>query len=66
VHLRDAEALADLALGHVLAVAHAQHLPVARLQAAQQRREDRAVLGALEAVVVAAEQVAEDERVVVA
>src|SRR5689334_19151504 len=59
LHLRDADALADLRLRHVLGEAQAQDLALARTQAEHQPVEGRSVLGEAEAGVVAADRVGE-------
>src|SRR4029450_13441446 len=59
LHLRDADALADLGLGEVLLEAQAQHLALARSDSAQELGERRAVLGQREAVLVGADRVAQ-------
>jgi len=59
LHLRDADASADLPLGELLLEAQAQHLALARRDRAQQQGERRAVLGQPEARLGAGERVAE-------
>ena len=58
LHLRDADASADLPLGEVLLEAQAQHLALARRDRAQQQGERGAVLGQPEARLGAGERVA--------
>ena len=54
LHLRDADALADLGLGEVLLEAQPQHLALARGHGAQELGERRALLGPREALLVGA------------
>ena len=65
LHLRDADALADLGLREVLVEAQAQHLALARRDRAHEVLERRAVLGQREAVLLGAERVAEGVAAVV-
>ena len=58
LHLRDADALADLGLRQVLDEAQAQDLALARADRAQQPAQRGAILGEAEALVVAADRVA--------
>src|SRR5215207_10678180 len=56
VHLGDADALGDLGLREVLDEAQVEHDPVAGRQRLQRRRDRRAVLHELEAVVLDADR----------
>src|SRR5579863_9560469 len=57
LHLRDADALADLGLGEIVAEAQLQHEALARRDACQQGLEHSVLLGALKAALLHAEGV---------
>src|SRR3954470_3493216 len=57
VHLRDTDGAGDLALGEALVEAQAHDLPLALAQAVEPRAQQHAMLGELEALVVAADRV---------
>jgi hypothetical protein len=59
LHLRDPDERRDLGLGEVVLEAQAQHRALARAEAADEGREVGPLLGRREAVVVAADRVAE-------
>src|SRR5688572_18109726 len=59
LHLRHADARADLGLGEILDEAQAQHLALARGDGGHEALERGAVLGQAEAALLVAERVAE-------